>query len=577
MFKIDIEHNGITYHIQTGIDNVVINPMIDDGVNQVDTLTFEIPFDDTFRPFYESKVTTVTVYNESNIVEFKGILGHIEDMELTLEMTFYSELIYLSYVEFPPYSFQGDIPQLIDSILSYYNSHCSDYRKIERGIITVTDANGYITRENQDDSTCYQVIFDKLVNMLGGYIRLRYLNDKRYLDYLVDYSTVAPQNIEYRVNLLQLLKTVDTSELATVIVPRGHRNAETNKRLTIESINNGLDYIESPLVAKYGIMRKVIIWDDVTLAENLKSKAESYLLEYLVKEAISYKIKAIDLGFTSDQIRRFAIGDTITIESEPHNANLSIMLGHRQRHLNEPSEDILQLGDIQKSFTQSFNSVENKSNENESKLGGSYLDTLINQQTQSLMGGLGGNVKTLFVDGKPVAHLYMDTDSEVTAKNVLMINAQGIGFSQDGVYGTYHTAWTLEGGFNERFIYTGIISGARIKIDLETGEMIWGRRDSNGDFIDSDSIRFDPETLVINARKGLSIDDSRTLFRSKLTENEWKIEYDNVTLLHIEPTGMETENVTVNKYITLKNVSRIERFNFNGVTYTGHYSLGGNY
>lgn len=78
--------------------------------------------------------------------------------------------------------------------------------------------------------------------------------------------------------------------------------------------------------------------------------------------------------------------------------------------------------------------------------------------------------------------LFLDTPSAETAKNVLRINTNGIGFSTNGVNGPYRNAWTIDGSLVADFITTGVLTANLIKagvlqslngassINMETGE-----------------------------------------------------------------------------------------------------------
>lgn len=78
--------------------------------------------------------------------------------------------------------------------------------------------------------------------------------------------------------------------------------------------------------------------------------------------------------------------------------------------------------------------------------------------------------------------MFLDTPSAETAKNVLRINTNGIGFSTNGVNGPYRNAWTIDGSLVADFITTGVLTANLIKagvlqslngatsINMETGE-----------------------------------------------------------------------------------------------------------
>lgn len=59
--------------------------------------------------------------------------------------------------------------------------------------------------------------------------------------------------------------------------------------------------------------------------------------------------------------------------------------------------------------------------------------------------------------------LFMDTDDESTAQNVLRINTNGLGFSTTGINGPYTNAWTIDGNLVADFITTGTMQCDRLK------------------------------------------------------------------------------------------------------------------
>jgi phage minor structural protein len=60
-------------------------------------------------------------------------------------------------------------------------------------------------------------------------------------------------------------------------------------------------------------------------------------------------------------------------------------------------------------------------------------------------------------NGNIVDILFMDTQDPSTAVNVMRVGQSGIGFSNNGINGEYHSAWTIDGKFNADFILTGSI------------------------------------------------------------------------------------------------------------------------
>ena len=57
----------------------------------------------------------------------------------------------------------------------------------------------------------------------------------------------------------------------------------------------------------------------------------------------------------------------------------------------------------------------------------------------------------------------MDTSDKETAKSVIQINKNGIGFSTTGINGPYKNAWTIDGNLVADFITTGTMLADRVK------------------------------------------------------------------------------------------------------------------
>lgn len=78
-----------------------------------------------------------------------------------------------------------------------------------------------------------------------------------------------------------------------------------------------------------------------------------------------------------------------------------------------------------------------------------FLQASLEQATKLIRGGLGGYVViNANADGQPQEILIMDTDNIETAVNLIRINKNGIGFSQDGYNGTFSSAWTIDNVLN---------------------------------------------------------------------------------------------------------------------------------
>lgn len=85
-----------------------------------------------------------------------------------------------------------------------------------------------------------------------------------------------------------------------------------------------------------------------------------------------------------------------------------------------------------------------------------YMSEFVDYVTNLINGVEGGSVLQ-YPKNKPHTTYYMDTDSRDTAKDVIAINNQGLGFSRTGWLGPFVDAWSIDGTLNADFIRAGKI------------------------------------------------------------------------------------------------------------------------
>lgn len=470
MYKIILDKNKI---VQDSIDNIVISPILTEKLNGVPTLKYTIPYSDKYYQDYQRRISKIEVKYD-DVSKFKGrLLNGRLLFNGNKELTFEGELAFLNDIQYPPYEFEGDYGDLFKDVLNYYNSKCDKDKRFNVGQITMTDSNNYITRSSETYSSCWNVISEKILSY-GGYIKLRYVGDERYLDLLYESGVVTKQKIEFGENLLDLEEYIDSSEIATVVIPLGAKKNDTKElndniqrtytaeRIDIRSVNNGKLCIESKLVKKLGRVERVVNWDDVTIPSNLLTKAKKKCDE-LILENQSITAKAIDLHYAENDTPYFKIGDIIPILSKPHNIETTAILTERTTYLNDPTQDTFSLGTEKKTLTSSVNASSNAADDTAEKITGNFINEVIKKQTQLITNGKNGNVLYGYNEkGKLSEICFMDTDDFNTAMNILRLNQNGIGFSTNGYSGPYRSAWTIDGRFNADFITAGILRGIEI-------------------------------------------------------------------------------------------------------------------
>jgi hypothetical protein len=322
------------------------------------------------HPFYDAFVklkTVITVYRRGRIV-FRGrILNDVTDYWNNKVITCEGELGFLQDSIIRPFVFQGSPEDFFKKMIDEHNAQVDEFKKFKVGSVTIVDSNDYIYRS----SSLYEPTLKSMTSRLpesglGGYFYITHGEDGRdpipTINYVADFIKISAQTIEFGLNLTKYTKTVKSEDIATAIIPLGATvddgNAETeDKRVNIAEVNDGIDYVYSESgVALYGWIFKVVEWNDVTLAKNLKTKAEAYL-EDIVKQNITIELSAVDLNLLDETIESLNVCEYIRVLSTPHNFDAVLLCNKQTIDLLNPSKDSYVLGHNYSTFTENSNKI----------------------------------------------------------------------------------------------------------------------------------------------------------------------------------------------------------------------------
>ena len=326
-------------------------------LGKVGSFDFTIRPDHPAYPYIEKMKSVVTVREGSRIV-FRGrVLNTEEGFHNELSVECESDLAYLLDSTVRPYEYQGDMAGMLSQLVQSHNERVDDWKKFTIGNITVTDTNDYVHYSSTQYPTTWDEIQDKLIDTHGGYLQVRYSGSVTYLDYLDDTSLLSNQPVKFGLNLLDFGRKITGEDVYTVIIPLGAKiesegaEGETEERLTIESVNNGLDYLyDEDAVEAYGWIEHVEEWDDVTQAANLKTKAAAALAQNIMLGS-EISVTAVDLSGLGYDYSSFQLGTYVKVESEPHGLSATFLVSELSIDLNDPSGSELCLGATGKTFT----------------------------------------------------------------------------------------------------------------------------------------------------------------------------------------------------------------------------------
>lgn len=346
----------LLYHTRMG-SLMIHNPSLELEVNKTGSFVFTVQHDHPYYDTIRKLKSIITVYQDDFLL-FRGRalneeVGWHNEKTVSCE----GELAFLIDSIQRPYDFTGSITDFLQMMIANHNAQVDAEKQFTLGKVTVTDPNDYIVRSDIEYTSTWDVIQKKLLDLLGGYIIVRHEDGKHYLDYLSSITVLSPQKITFGKNLLDLKRVRKGEDIATVIIPLGAKlkdaeDKETDKRLTIESVNGGLDYVQdADAVTQFGRIVKTVIFDDVTEAQNLLTKGNAHLADS-VKQMESIELTAADLAATGQDITSFHIATMVDAESDPHGLKQRFLVSKLSLKLLEPGANKMTLGGVIKTFTQ---------------------------------------------------------------------------------------------------------------------------------------------------------------------------------------------------------------------------------
>lgn len=543
--------------ITNGAENTIIHSdgtdrisggKIAKSINAVDSFSFTIYPNNAGYDFLKPLTTAVKVYDENTGKDiFIGrVLKCPDSMDerglICRKVTCEGRLgwLYDSVQPYVEYKMVG-ISTVLSSFLSKHNAQVGADKRIELGQVTVTASNNYTYTANWDKTM--NVIADKLIGKFGGEIQLRDKDGKVYLDYLENIGHGTDTTIELAVNLKTISREVDETAVITRLYPLGAKLTDSEKRLTIGTVNGSKDYIEdSSLIAKYGVISGPQIWDDVTLASNLLSKGKEYL-KSVNRAKVQYQITALDLSRIDKHIEQFELGCWYRVKNSLMGIDEDLRIVGISIDLDNPQASQLTFGDrfetlsgFMTAKTQSLQSaIDNSEFRNRQA-----IDSKIENATKLITGAEGGHV-ILDPSEKPQRILIMDTADINTCKACIQLNKNGLGFwkSSDGgsaKTGPYTNAWTIDGNLVASFITALTLTGLKIN-------------NGSGTFSVSED-----GTVVANRLSSKSADitggtinlqtSSETTSAIQLSHNEWTV--------RISPLEIRIDNASISGHVVIQ-------------------------
>lgn len=318
--------------------NKILSGSIKQAQNAVNEFTFVIPMQNNLyqklTPF-QSIVQVVNLYDEE--VEFEGrVLSVSNKMTST---GFVQEIVcedFLSFLHDSTQHYQKlkntGAEAYLREILNQHNAQVEDYKRIRLGTVTVKSLTDKPWRYLGYEST-WDTIRERIVANIGGYLTLRRENDGFYLDWTSSVGKSQESPIQLGRNIKSASREISFDGIATQIMPIGadEKNSQnqssdnkeeqgsdvTRKQIDISSVNGGKIWLEdAELVAKFGVIRKPVIWTEIDNPQVLKNRGLQYLRNQKIALA-KWTVSAVERYLIDSRYAKFKIGNTHPILNAP--------------------------------------------------------------------------------------------------------------------------------------------------------------------------------------------------------------------------------------------------------------------
>lgn len=319
-----------------GYNNRLLTASVTKDISSYDSFEFSIlpnhknyndlnlfnTFIKVYRPIENDKlIFEGRIINISDSMDSSGVLSKVVTCEGLEGFLHDSMQLFGEYHDMSPKDF-------LQKLIDIHNTQVDSFKKITLGTVNVTNSTDNVYRYTEDDKDTYDTIQDKLVNRLGGEIKIRHENGQLILDYVQRNGKQSLQGIVLAKNLLSLTRNINIENFWTVLKPLGASIDRNNPnrdytdantaipRVTIKDVNNGSMYIrDEEMVKEFGVIIKQKTWDDVTDPKNLLLRGQNEVKNHSAF-SLQLQVSYVDLAYINpEKFATLNCGDDVRVTS----------------------------------------------------------------------------------------------------------------------------------------------------------------------------------------------------------------------------------------------------------------------
>lgn len=320
-----------------------------------------------------------------------------------------------------------------------------------------------------------------ILDVFGG----EYLFDGYKVKLLKNRGSTIPVSLEYGKNIIDLQQEENIASTYTAVIAFWKNQTTTGEVKTVYG-----DLIKSANADNFPYVRTLALdvsteYKTQPTKEQLTKRAETYVRANKIGvPKVSVKVSFVALWQTEEYkniepLQRIHLCDTIKVVFRDLGIDSHAKVTKTTYNVLKDRYDSIEIGDSRTNLIDTIAS-QTTAIKTEKKERSEWLWDATRRATEIIQGGLGGYVvirpdeKT----GYPEEILIMDQPDKDTAKNVIRMNKNGIGFSKgNGYKGPFQSAWTIDGTFNADFINSGTI-----KADLIRAGILKAKDEESGNY-----------------------------------------------------------------------------------------------
>lgn len=342
----------------------VVNPVLNETTSAFCSLTYTAK---RGTPAYNKSVEMIPrikVYEDGNLYWTGRILKTTPNINAEKQVYVEDFLGVLCDGIYRPFEWYGTVADFLQNVVDANNSQVGPNQQIYDVVCDIDEGN--IVRSSEGYNTCWEIIQQKLLKMIGGYMWLTYDEQERaILHYSKNARNVSTQPISFGQNLRSYNVEYNFDGFYTACIPLGAKDKETKDYLTIASVNDGKDYLIDELnAARYGIIyapAKVTTWEDVTIASNLLTRGQTWIQNQSARAVKKITLSAHDLSGLHVNTRPFKWLDAVPVDAAEVDG--TYVIENLERPLDSPLNIDISMGATKSTLTgASVSQYENVSN-----------------------------------------------------------------------------------------------------------------------------------------------------------------------------------------------------------------------